>query len=108
MEEFQDDVRRALGKSFGEVIEAGQSPNDANCRVFRVVVHGVYHATAPGNVPDIPMRWIYYLVSDSQGRQAALTFTVEQEAIERFADADKPMVRSLRFVDPAKKDRESQ
>ena len=105
MEEFQDDVRRALGKSFGEFIEAGESSNDANCRVFRVVVHGVHHAAEPGNVPAIPMRWIYYVVSDPQGRQAALTFAVEQEHLARFADADKTMIRSLRFLEPAKKDR---
>ena len=84
LEEFQDDVRRALGKSFGEFIEAGQSANEANYRVYRVVVHGTSS--------DIAMRWIYYLVADPQGRQVALTFTVEQALLDRFADADKAMV----------------
>ena len=45
LEEFQEDVRRALGKSFGEFVEAGQSVNAANYRVYRVVVHG----TSGGN-----------------------------------------------------------
>lgn len=99
MEEFQDDVRRALGKSFGEFVEAKQSPNEANCRVFRVVVHGTHHGTEEGKTPDIPMQWIYYLVTDPQGRQAGLRFAVEQERIPRFADADKPLVQSLRFVE---------
>lgn len=89
--EFQDDVRRALDKSFGEFIEAGQSSNEADCRVFRVVVHG--------KSADISMRWIYYLVANSQGRQVAMTFAVEQELIDKFADADKPLVGSLRFVE---------
>ena len=44
------------------------------------------------------MRWIYYLVAEPQGRQAAFTFTVEQKLVERFADADKPIVQSLRFA----------
>ena len=99
MEEFQDDVRRAVGKSFGEFVEAKQSPNEANCRVFRVVVHGTHHGTEEGKTPDIPMQWIYYLVTDPQGRQAGLRFAVEQERIPRLADADKPLVQSLRFVE---------
>jgi hypothetical protein len=94
LEEFQKDVERALGKSFGEFIEAGQSANQADCRVYRVVAHGTSS--------DIPMRWIYYLISDPQGRQVALTFTVEQKLVDRFADADKPLVQSLRFVDKPK------
>jgi hypothetical protein len=95
LEEFQDDVRLALGKAFGEFIEAGQSANEANYRVFRVVVHGTSS--------DIAMRWIYYLVADPQGRQVALTFTIEQAILDRFADADKAMVNSLRFGEPQEK-----
>jgi hypothetical protein len=90
LEEFQEDVRKALGKSFGEFVEAGQSANAANCRVYRVV--------AQGTSSDIPVRWIYYLVSDAQGRQVALTFTIEQKLAERFGDADKPLVQSLQFT----------
>jgi hypothetical protein len=88
--EFQDDVQRALGKSFGEFVEAGQSANASNYRVYRVVVDGTSS--------DIPMRWIYYLVADPKGRQAAFTFTLEQSGVERFAEADKPLIQSLRFV----------
>jgi hypothetical protein len=89
LEEFQQDVQRALGANFGEFVEASQSANDANYRVYRVVVHGT--------ASDIRMRWIYYLVCNPQGRQAAATFTVEQSLVERFADSDKVLVSSLRF-----------
>ena len=89
-------MQKALGKSFGEFVEAGQSVNDAKHRVFRVVVHG--------KSSDIPIRWIYYHVADEQGRQAAFTFTVEQSLLERFADADKPVVDSLRFAEPKEKE----
>ncbi len=91
LEEFQADVRRALEKAFGEFVTAGQSTNEAGYRVFRVVVHGA--------ASDIPMRWIYYHLADPQGRQAAFTFVVEQKLTERFADADKGLVGSLRFLD---------
>ena len=89
LEEFQEDVRRALGKSFGEFVEASSSSSDAKYRIYRVAAEGVSS--------EIPMRWIYYLVADPQGRQAALTFAVEQKLVERFAEADKPLVQSLRF-----------
>jgi hypothetical protein len=98
LEEFQSDVQQALGKAFGEFVEAGQSPNEANCRVYRVVVHGT--------ASDIPMRWVYYLVADPQGRQVAFTFAVEQKLLERFADADKVMVGSLKFVESKEKEKE--
>jgi hypothetical protein len=97
LEDFQEDVRKALGKAFGEFVEAGQSPNAANCGVYRVV--------AQGTSSQLAVRWIYYLVADSQGHRAALTFVVEQALVERFADADKPLVQTLRFTDPAKKDK---
>lgn len=91
MDEFQADVRRALGDSFGEFVEAGQSVNEAKCRVLRVVVHG--------KASELPIRWIYYHVADQEGHQAALTFTVEQRLLEQFADADKPMIAALKFND---------
>jgi hypothetical protein len=54
--------------------------------------------TPAGKPPaDIPIRWIYYHISDVQGRQVAITFTIEQQLVERFADADKAIVEALRF-----------
>jgi hypothetical protein len=91
LEGFQEDVQRALGKNFGQFVAAGQSSNDDHYRIYRVV--------AEGSASEIPMRWLYYLVADPQGRQAAFTFTVEQKGIERFADADKILVQSLRFAE---------
>ena len=95
LEDYQKDVRKALGKSFGEFVEAKQSINDANCRVYRVVVEGTD--------AEIPMRWVYYLIADPQGRQVAMTFAVERKLVEQFAEADKAMVQSLRFSDIAGK-----
>jgi hypothetical protein len=89
LEDFQKDVQKALGKDFGEFVEAAQTSNDANYRLYRVAIDG--------QSASIPMRWVYYLVADSDGRQAALTFTVEQKNLERFAEADRTLVESLRF-----------
>ena len=92
--DFQEDIRRALGKEFGEFVEASETANGADYRVYRAV--------AQGTVSDVAMRWIYYLVADPQGRQVALTFAVEQRLVDRFADADKLLVESLRFTPAAK------
>jgi hypothetical protein len=92
LEDFQKDIRAAVGKKrFGEFVEAKQWVNDGGNRVYRVVVDGTD--------ADIAMRWIYYLIADPQGRQVAFTFAVEREWVERFAEADKPLVDSLRFAD---------
>ncbi len=95
LEDFQEDIRRALGKNFGEFVEASEFANAAKYRVYRAV--------AEGTVSDIPMRWIYYLVADQQGRQVALTFALERKLIEQFGDADKSLVQSLVFKEEEEK-----
>ena len=40
-------------------------------------------------------------MADEEGRQVALTFTIEQELLERFAEADRAIVGSLQLVKPA-------
>jgi hypothetical protein len=94
LEEYQDDVRRALGENFGQFVEAKQLGDSAGLRVLRVVANGLVH----GKSAEVPIRWIYYHVADRQGRQVALTFTVEQEHLEQFAQADRAVVESLRFA----------
>ncbi len=89
--EFQEDVQKALGKSFGEFVEAGQWANEADYRVYRVVVRG--------EVSQLPIQWNYYLVADEHGYQVAFAFTVEHKLVERFDKADEELIRSFRFLD---------
>ncbi|MBU4271291.1 MAG: hypothetical protein KKE86_02085 [Planctomycetes bacterium] len=95
LEKFQEDVRKALGDNFSKFVAAGQSVNESGYRVLRVVADGA----VPGKPDNVPIRWIYYHLADRQGHQSALTFTIEQEHTDRFADADEPIVESLRFVE---------
>jgi hypothetical protein len=97
LEEYQEEVRRALGDSFGEFAEAKQSFDSAKHRILRVVVNGVVHEKKA----ELPICWIYYHIADQEGRQTALTFTVEQENLGRFSEADRAIVDSLQFVAPA-------
>jgi hypothetical protein len=95
LEDYQNDVQRALGKNFGELVDAKQWGNAAGYRVLRVTANGV----ARDKSSELPICWIYYHVADEHGRQLALTFTVEKEHLDRFAEADRAIVDSLRFAE---------
>jgi hypothetical protein len=84
---FQEDIQKALGKNFGRFLSAAESSND----------HGytVYRATIEGEVEDLPIQWIYYLVADERGRQAVFAFTLESKLVERFEGADSPIINSV-------------
>ena len=88
--QFQDDVRRGLGDNFGQFVSAGQRPNEANYRVFRVVADGQSH--------DVPIRWIYYMLADQYGHQAVFAFVVEGNLIERFGRSDQQLLDSVRLL----------
>lgn len=90
LEEFQEDVKEALGESFGGFENASQQPGGDNYRVLRVV--------AGGESSQLPIQWIYYLIANEQGRQVALTFTVEKTHSERLANADRALAETLRFT----------
>lgn len=97
---FQENVRRALGEDFGRFVEAGQRANDADYRVYRVAVDGVVQDDVAKKNVALPVRWIYYLVMDGQGRRTAFTFTVEAGLVEQFAKADIRLVDAFRFREP--------
>ncbi len=90
--EFQKDVQTSLGKAFGQFTHASQSASEAGNSVYRVVVRG--------QVSELPIEWIYYLIQDPKGRRLTLAFTYEQELAQRFAQADRPLVRQLRITEP--------
>ena len=89
--QFQQDIRRALGKVFGRFLAADQLQTDSGLRILRVV--------AVGTVSELPIQWTYYHVSNEEGRRVACVFTVESKLVERFAGYDRDWTSSLRFVD---------
>jgi hypothetical protein len=91
LEEFQEEVRRALGASLVQFTEAAQLSTEAGLRVLRI--------EAIGAVMEVPVAWTYYLLSDNQGRRAALIFTTQDKSAERFAGADRALAGGFRFVD---------
>ena len=90
--EFQRDVERSLGKSFGRFTSASQTVNEAGYAAFRVVVQG--------KVSELPIEWIYHLVQDRQGHRVSLAFTLQQSLREQFAEADRRLVEALQLTEP--------
>ena len=93
--DFQNEVRQSLGKNFGEFLAATEDTSEAGYNVYRVV--------ANGQVSDLPIQWVYYLLTSPDGTRASLSFTMESNLAERFAAADRELVGSLRFSPPAAK-----
>jgi hypothetical protein len=92
LEEFQTDIRKSLGETFGQFVEASQFESDHGLRVLRVVAGGV--------ASELPIQWIYYHVSSDAGRRLTYVFTMEAENASRFAAADVVFTSSLELFDP--------
>jgi len=92
LKQFQKDIVGALGESFESFVRASQRHDPTDYRVFQVV--------AEGESSEVPMQWIYYLVTDSHGRQIVLAFVVQKEMLDRFGDSDEALVRTLRILEP--------
>jgi hypothetical protein len=92
LEEFQEDVRKALGKNLKSLVEAGQSPSGSGYQISHIV--------AEGAAEDVPLRWFYYLVADRSGRQVVFIFTIESRLLPRFKGADEALLGAVRLVAP--------
>jgi len=92
MKALQADIQRALGDTFVDFVEASQVLNEQGLTILRVV--------AVGQASELPVRWIYYHISHDSGRQAALVFTMDEKAVEKFAEADRVFVSSFEFTAP--------
>ncbi len=89
---FQQEIQRSLADHFGQFLEATEDTGEAGYNVYRVV--------AAGKVAELPIQWIYYLLTSPEGQRVTLAFTMESNLAERFAAADRELVGSLRFTKP--------
>lgn len=91
LEEFQNDIARSLGKSYGQLASSRQwtTPNGLHC--LEVVVRG--------QVRDVPVEWRYYLLSsDEADHRITMAVTVEGEMVGRLGKADRELVESLELI----------
>ncbi len=88
--EFERDVSQSLGKKLQKVEAAQEWKTAAGHRCL-----GIF---ANGTVDEVPMQWRYYRISGENLPEATISVTVEQAQLERFADADRPLVDSLELI----------
>lgn len=91
--QFQADIRRSIDKNFRQFARVSESENSLGYTVFR--------AEAIGDVQDLEIHWLYYLVQDRAGHQVVFAFTCEQPMLERLGELDQEIVNSVRFADDA-------
>ena len=90
---FQEDIKKSLGDNFGDFVTATEDQDKEGRLIYRV--------SATGEVSELPVEWIYYLVQDAEGRRTSVVFTLQQSLAERFAGADRALVASLSMLSPS-------
>jgi hypothetical protein len=100
LEQFEADIRQALGDKFKGVVARERVPTDDGRSLFRVVTEGAFEVAGDKGNVTIPMNWMYYLCADRSGKQVSFVFAVEPAFRPALADRDIEMVRSLQFVQP--------
>ena len=99
IEQFEADIERSLGERFGEVVARERGPDSRGRADLRIVVRGNVVLKSTQGRADVPMMWIYYLVTDPRGRQAAFVFFVDPSLVEQLRDRDREIVAGLEFVE---------
>lgn len=92
LEDFQKDIESTLSENKGQVVTAGQRANGQDYREYKII--------ADGQSQELPIRWIYYLLTDRNGHQAMLAFALHAELFEQFDDHDARLVDAFRFNVP--------
>jgi hypothetical protein len=90
LQQFRDDVRRALGKRFGSILGSGEVDGDP-AGGFR------YKIGVRGHEGDLGVIWYYFLVAGPEGDQVLATFTLTEDQAKTFGDQDLHMIGSLRW-----------
>jgi hypothetical protein len=87
LQEFEANVVKSLGDKLDNVQAATEWANEAGHQCLGVI--------ATGKIEDVSMQWRYYMVAAEGKRPATISVTVEQGLLERFGDADRPIIESL-------------
>ncbi len=92
LEQYQDQVKAALGERFGRFFSASESERpDKQGKLFCVVAEGEQAA--------LQLRWIYYLITAPDGERVSVAFTLEEKLAVQFGAADAELVANLRMLE---------
>ncbi|MGQ9770113.1 MAG: hypothetical protein ACUVQG_06135 [Thermogutta sp.] len=97
---LRDNVQQILGENFGRILDANELRSPTG--------HQMFHVHAVGQVSEVPIHWIYYVLTTPQGKCYATAFTVEEKTLERFGNSDREFVDGFEFLQPAEEAKISQ
>ncbi len=89
LEGYQADIRQALGESFGQFLESGESLTESGLRMVRIA--------SSGEVEQVPVQWINVHLSNDEGRHVSLAFSMDAANAEIFAAADSQIAGAFEF-----------
>ncbi|MBT6497579.1 MAG: hypothetical protein HOL01_23960 [Planctomycetaceae bacterium] len=89
-EQFQNDVRQALGKRLKTITKAEQLEVTDGRFLYRV--------TAVGESNGVQMHWFYYLCAAPSGQQVTFVFAVETKLLKQLANRDLKIVSTIEFL----------
>ena len=90
LEAYAQQVSKALAENLGQLVQSKQYQSAAGNRVLRVEATGV--------ISEVPMRWIYYHLSNNDGQRLSCVVTVEEKLLETFADADALFIDGIELT----------
>ncbi|MDR2642931.1 MAG: hypothetical protein LBC74_09070 [Planctomycetaceae bacterium] len=90
LDRFTKEISSGLGKNYKKVVAADQYTNDAGYQVYTVMIDGA--------VDDLPLRWIYNLLTAQDGRQTVVVFVIEAKMLKIFGDSDDMLLNTYRMI----------
>ena len=90
IEDFRKEIEKILSESPARLVSANTITTVAGLTAHKIVVSGLQD--------DVAIDWIYYHVTNHDGRRVAMIFTVEHEVAKTFGSADQRLVEAVRFV----------
>ena len=91
--QFQEEVKKIVADSEARIVDSEKLTTATGLEALKVSVNGVESG--------IPFQWLYYHISNSDGRRVTFVFTVEKEAADYFKNADQELVQNVFFKEAA-------
>lgn len=91
-EDYAQNIKEMLKDGFDSILEVKTMTLDEETEAFRVDVAAKYE--------NLPLRMIYYLITrkGKENMQYTMVFTLEENLLEKFAEANEPIIQSFSWV----------
>jgi len=93
LEQFEREIRQALGDRLDELTAAKQWTTATGHHCLGIIING--------KIKEVPLQWRYYLIAADDLPRVSLVVTVERGQIKEFANADRHLVESLELLGPS-------